>query len=116
MTLDEARERIISGIDYAAYRETDYSLYDSDKDRLFGSAHYNSGRPVYEPSPWAEGDFETKMAMLLCWANILNRADPAFTEAQSLLEGEDSILGRVIRSARNRKPADIAPGTKFSGR
>jgi hypothetical protein len=31
VTLDEAREEIISGIDYAAYRET------ADKNRLFGS-------------------------------------------------------------------------------
>ena len=102
MTLDEARERIISGIDYAAYRETDYSLYDSDKDRLFGSAHYDSGRPVYEPSPWAEGDFETKMAMLLCWANVLNRADPAFTEAKRLLEGEESLLEAIAQPSVRR--------------
>jgi len=116
MTLDEARERIISGVDYAAYRETDYSLYDSDKNRLFGSEHYNSGRPVYEPSPWAEGNFVEKMAMLLGWANVLNRSVPAFTEAQKLLEGEDSVLGCVIRSAKNRRSTDIAPGTKFSRR
>ena len=31
MTLDEAREEIISGIDYAASRETDSSLHDSDE-------------------------------------------------------------------------------------
>lgn len=55
MTLDEAREEIISGIDYAAYRETDSSLHDAEKNRLFGSEHYKSGRPVYKTSPWAEG-------------------------------------------------------------
>ena len=44
MTLDEARERIVSGIDCAAYHETDCSLYDANKNRLFGSEHYNSGR------------------------------------------------------------------------
>jgi hypothetical protein len=114
MTPDEARQMIIDGINYAAYHETDYSLYDSDKNHLFGSEHYNSGRPVCEPSPWGEGNFEEKMAMLLVWANVLNRCLPAFTEAQSLLEGEDSVLGRVIRSAKNRKTTDIAPGTKFS--
>jgi hypothetical protein len=112
MTL-EARQFVIEGINYAAYRETDCSLHDSDKNRLFGSAHYNSGRPVYEPSPWAEGDFEEKMAMLLVWANVLNRSVPEFTEAQRLLEAEDSVVGRVIRSAKNRKPTDMAPGTKF---
>src|SRR5215472_2279061 len=116
MTLDAAREEIISGIDYAAYHETDFSLHDSDKNRLFGSEHYNSGRPVYESSPWAEGNFVEKMAMLLGWANVLNRSVPAFTEAQKLLEGEDSMLGRVIRSAKNRTPAEIVPGTKFSRR
>src|ERR1700719_1490585 len=106
MTPDEA-------LHYAAYHETDFSLYDSDKNRLFGCEHYKSDRPVYEPSPWVEGDFEEKMAMLLVWANVLNRSVPAFTEAQRLLEGEDSVVGRVIRSAKNRKSTDIAPGTKF---
>jgi hypothetical protein len=109
MTLDEARQLVIDGINYAAYHETDFSLYDSDKNRLFGSEHYESGRPVHEPSPWAEGDFEEKMAMLLVWANVLNRSVPAFTEAQKLLEGEDSVIGRIIRSAKNRKAGDIAP-------
>ena len=52
--------------------------------------------------------------MLLVWANVLNSSVPAFTEAQRLLEGEDSIVGRVIRSAKTRKPTDIATGTKFS--
>jgi hypothetical protein len=113
MTPDEARQLVIDGINYAAYHETDFSLHDSDKIRLFGSEHYKSGRPVYEPSPWAEGDFEEKMAMLLVWANGLNRSVTAFAEAQKLLEGEDSVLGRIIRAAKNRKPTAIAPGTKF---
>jgi hypothetical protein len=113
MKLDEARQLVIDSINYAAYHESDFSLHHSDKNRLFGSEHYKSGRPVYEPSPWAEGDFEEKMAMLLVWANALNRSVPAFTEAQRLLEGEDSVVGRVVRSAKNRKPTDIVPGTKF---
>jgi hypothetical protein len=49
------------------------------------------------------------MAMLPVWPNVLNRSVPAFTEAQIVLEGEDSVVGRVIRSAKNRKTADIAP-------
>lgn len=114
MTPDEARKLVIDGINYAAYHETDFSLHDSDKNRLFGSDYYESGRPVYEPSPWAEDDFEEKMAMLLVWANGLNRSIPTFTEAQKLLEGEDSIVGRVIRAAKNRKSTAIAPGTKIS--
>jgi len=51
MTPDEAREMIVEGINYAAYRETDSSLYDSDKNRLLGSEHYNSGRQIGKPSP-----------------------------------------------------------------
>jgi hypothetical protein len=114
MKPDEARRLIIEGINYAAYRETDFSLHDSDKNRLFGSEHFKSNRPIYEPCRWAEGDFEGKMAMLLVWANASNVSVPAFTEAQKLLEGEDSAVGRVIRLAKNRKATDIVPGTKFS--
>ena len=43
MTAEEARQIVVEGINYAAYKETDSSLYDSDKNRLFGSDHYNSG-------------------------------------------------------------------------
>lgn len=107
MTADKARQIVISGIDYAAYRETNSSLYDSDKNRLFGSEHYNSRRPVYKPSPWPEGDFEEKMAMLLRWANELNRSVRAFAEAQSLLEGEDSVIGRVIRRAKQGETSTV---------
>jgi len=113
MTPNEARHLVIEGINYAAYHETDFSLHDSDKNRLFGPEHYESGRPVHEPSPWAEGDFEEKMAMLLVWANVLNRSVRALTEAQKLLEGEDSVVGRIVRRAKNRKATDIALGTRF---
>jgi len=99
MTLDEAREEVISRIDYAAYKETDSSLHDTDKNHLFDSEHYKSGRPVYKPSPWQMGDFEDKMATVLRMANALNRSVPAFREAQRLLENEESVLGRVVRRA-----------------
>jgi hypothetical protein len=99
MTPDEARELIVKGINYAAYHETDTSLHDSDKNRLFGSEHYKSGRVVVVASPWAEGDFEEKMSKLLQWARQLNRSVPAFQEAQRLLEDEESVLGRIIRRA-----------------
>lgn len=102
MTLEEARLLIVEGINYAAYKETDSSLYDSDKNRLFGSEHYNSGRHIVKPSPWAEGDFEEKMAMLLRWANTLSHSDPAFAQAQSLLEDEESLIGRIIRRTKAR--------------
>jgi hypothetical protein len=102
MTLDEARETVIDGINYAAYKETDSSLHDAEKNRLFGSDHYKSGRPIVKPSPWAEGDFEEKMAALLGIANSLNRSLPSFAEAQHLLENEESVIGRVIRRARHQ--------------
>lgn len=104
MTPNEARQLIIEGLNYAAYRETDSSLYDSDKNRLFGSEFYNSGRPVTQISPWSQGNFEEKMATLLRWAKALNRSTPAFAEAESLLQNEDSVLGRVIR--RNQSCAE----------
>jgi len=103
MTLEEARLLIVEGINYAAYKETDSSLYDSDKNRLLGSEHYKSGRHIVKPSPWAEGDFEERMAMLLRWAATLNRSDPAFAQALNLLEGEDSLIGRVIRRTKARE-------------
>ena len=107
MTLEEARLIVVEGINYAAYKETDSSLHDSDKNRLLGYDHYQSGRIVVKPSPWAEGDFEEKMATLLRWANTLNRSVPAFTEAQQILEGEDSVIGRVIRCAKRTAEANM---------
>jgi hypothetical protein len=86
MTRDEACELIIDGMNYAAYRETDSSLFDSDKNCLFGSEHYQSGRHIARPSPWPDGDFEGKMATLLRWANSLNHGKQAFQDAQKLLE------------------------------
>lgn len=102
MTPDEARELLIEGINYAAYRETDSSLHDTDKNRLFGSERYKSGRIVAQPSAWANGKFEEHMAKLLRWANELNRSVPAFGEAQRLLENEDSTIGSIIRPSRRR--------------
>jgi hypothetical protein len=107
MTPDEARRLIIEGINRAAYHETD-SLHDADKNRLFGSKHYKSGRLIVRPGPWAEGDFEEKMSTLLRWANILNRSVPAFKEAQTLLEDENSVIGHVIR--RSKRPEWLSCG------
>jgi len=100
MTPDEARHLVIEGINYAAYRKTDSSLHDSDKNRLFGSERYKSDRTAYQRSPRVEGDFEEQMAVLLTQANVLNCSVPAFAEAQRLLENEESVLGRMIRRAR----------------
>ena len=112
MTAEEARTVIIEGINYAAYKETDSSLHDSDKNRLLGFDYYNSGREVAKPSPWTEGDFEGKMAMLLFWANVLNRSNPAFGEAQALLENEESVLGRLIRRAKTIEQLSSEPHAK----
>ncbi len=103
MTLEEARLLIVEGINYAAYKETDSSLHDSDKNRLLDYEHYKSGRHISKPSPWSEGDFEEKMAALLRWANTLNRSDPAFAQALNLLESEDSLIGRVIQRSKSRQ-------------
>jgi hypothetical protein len=100
MTADEARELLVEGINYAAYRETESSLHDSDKNRLFGSEHYESGRVIVTSSPWAEGDFEEKMTILLRRACELNRSVPAFAEAQRLLQNESSLIGSIVRRAQ----------------
>lgn len=100
MTADEARHLVIEGIGYAAYKETASALYDSDKNNLFEAEHYSSGCLAERTSPWEKRDFEEKMATLLNWANELNRSVAAFGEAQAILAGEDSTLGRVIRAAR----------------
>jgi hypothetical protein len=89
----------VSHLSYAAYKETDFPLHDADKNRLLGSEHYKSSGPVYKPSPWAQENFEDKMATLLRMANALNRSVPAFREAQQLLKNEESVLGRVVRRA-----------------
>lgn len=102
MTRDEARKLIVDGINYAAYKETDSSLHELDKNRLFGSEHYKSGRDVVKPSPWSEGDFEEKMTTLLRWANVLNRSDPVFADAQRLLQDDDSVIGRIIRRVKGQ--------------
>jgi hypothetical protein len=114
MTLDEAREVVISGMHFAAYKETQFGLYESDMNRLFGAEHYNSGRFIDRPSPWAEGDFENKMATLLAWATELTRSQPSFAEAKKMLRNEDSLLGRVIRktSSLQWKPLTYAELTK----
>ena len=112
MNTEEARQLIVDGVNYAAYKETDSSLHDSDKNRLFGCDYYKSGRAVVKQSPWVDGDFEEQMAMLLHWANALNHSDPAFAQAQSLLEDEDSVIGRVIRRSKLNGLPPLEPQEK----
>jgi hypothetical protein len=100
MTDSEAKELLISGMDYAAYRETGYSLWDSDKNKLFGEEHYVSGRPVFQESVWGEGEeFEKKMAELLRWAIQLGRSKNNYDVAIRLLLSGDHYLNRIIRRA-----------------
>lgn len=104
MTKSEAKELVIEGINYAAYRETDSSLFDSDKNRLYGEDHYHSGRMIVRPSPWAGDDFEQKMTALLGWAKRLTSGQPEFAAALTLLRDDDSVLGRVIRQMERQRP------------
>jgi hypothetical protein len=85
--------------------ELRYSLWLFDNHRFRRRPSRNThvvscGSELLKPTPWAEGDFEGKMEMLLHWANALNRSDPAFAQAQSLLEAEQSLIGRVIRRTK----------------
>ena len=52
MTITEAKELLIDGMNYAAYKETEHSLWLTDKDRLFGEPHYHDDRRVFSPSVW----------------------------------------------------------------
>ena len=100
MTVDEAKELLIDGMNYAAYRETDHSLWDSDKNKLFGAEHYQSGRPVFAPSVWGDGEtFEAKMTDLLRWAVQLGSTKGSYQEATKLLLAGDHYLNRIIRRA-----------------
>jgi hypothetical protein len=106
MTVTEAKELLISGMNYAAYREADSSLFVSDRNRLFGADHYKlepNTVPNDKPSPWGEGElFETKMAQLLEWAlKIGNEADK-YGQAIRLLSLGDHYLNRIIARVKQK--------------
>lgn len=96
VTVTEAKETLISAMDYMAYREVGTSLYDSDKNRLFGSEHYNSGRPVYSQSPWEGEEFEQKMAELLGWAMHIPASRAKYEIAIRTVLGTDVVLNKII--------------------
>src|SRR5262249_22917988 len=101
MTDTEAKELLISGMDYAAIRETDHSLWDSDKNKLFGEEHYVSGRPVFQSSVWGEGEqFEEKMAELLRWAVQLGTSKGSYDVAIRVLWSGNHYLNCIIKRAR----------------
>ena len=99
MTDLEAKESLISLIDYAAYKETPHSLWPSDKNTLFGSAHYPEDRPVYSPSVWGKGDeFERRMAELLSLGTRLGSKGDWRVAIRTLASGEH-YLNRIIERA-----------------
>jgi|SRR6266516_1361691 len=100
MTTDEARELIIDGINYAAYRETDSSLHDSDKNRLFGSEHYKSDRP--SPS-LVHGQKATSKRRWLCYSAGPTRLTVPFLRFRmhkAFSNARIRFLGHVIRRAK----------------
>ena len=99
MTDEEAKELLIDGMDYAAYKETDHSLWPSDKNKLFGEPHYTE-KPYDGPSTWGtSAEFERKMAELLKWAVQLGTAKGDYSLAiRHLLSGQhyiNTIIGRA---------------------
>ena len=101
VTIEEAKELLIGGMNYAAYKETNYSLYASDKNKLFEAEHYSDGdRPIVAPSPWGEGEeFESKMAQLLSWAIQLGSTKGDYKEALRTLRNGKHFLNRIIERA-----------------
>lgn len=100
MTIDEAKEFLIETMNYMAYRETNHSLWDSDKNKLFGSDHYKSDRPVFERSVWGEGEeFEKNMTDLFRWAFLLAPPSSRCEEAIRTLKPGEHYLNRIIRRA-----------------
>jgi hypothetical protein len=100
LTVDEAKELLIDGMNYAAYKETDHSLWDSDKNKLFGAEHYQSSRPAFAPSVWGDGEmFEKKMTDLLRLAVQFGSTNGSCQEAITLLLAGDHYLNRIIRRA-----------------
>ena len=99
MTTVEAKELLIDGMNYIAYRETEHSLWPSDMNNLFGEEHYPP-RPVFSESVWGKSDeFENKMAELLRWAVQTGTTKGNHQQALAMLRDSDELLGRVIRKA-----------------
>jgi len=105
VTETEAKELIISQMNYIAYREFDHSLFPSDRDRLFGAEHYQLEPHTFlpdTPSLWAPGqDLEAKMPELLTFAVISSEEGQKnrFRIALDLVRLEDGYLNQVIQSA-----------------
>jgi len=99
----QAKELIIDGMNYAAYKETDRSLFVEDKNRLFGAEHFALEPHAFDdgrPSPWGTGEqFESRMADLLRWAVALGSSQGDYQEAFAVLKRGDHYLNRIISKA-----------------
>jgi len=90
-------------MNYAAYRETNSSLHDSDKNRLSGSEHYLSARPVGNPSLGAEGHLDKNDGD----ATRLSSGTQSFASALALPQSDESVLGRIVRRAKRQAAANV---------
>jgi hypothetical protein len=95
----EAKELLIGGMNYAAYHETDHSLWPADKNTLFGEPHYEVG-PRDGQSVWGTGEvFESKMADVLRWAIHLGTTSGDYSEAIHQLMSGEHYINRIIKRA-----------------
>jgi hypothetical protein len=103
LTEIEAKELIINGMNYAAYREVGTSLFVEDKNRLFGAEHFTLEPHTYsegKPSPWGTGqDFEEKMAELMRYAVRLGSSKGNYEDAIALLKSGNHYLNQIIQKA-----------------
>jgi hypothetical protein len=102
MTETEAKELIISQMNYLAYKEFGPSLFVSDRNRLFGSDHYqleSNTVPSDTVSPWGPGqELEVKMPDLLRLA-WLTSDKSIFRIAIDLVKRGDGVLAELIQAA-----------------
>lgn len=109
MTLEQAKEVVIDRMNAIAYQEYDFSLFPSDRDRLFGTQHYQLEPHTYlpdYPSRWAPGqDLEPKLPELLAyaWSRAESSLDQHFLEALYVVRLSDGFLSDLIaQSERTR--------------
>ena len=105
MTEREAREIIISRMNYMAYSEYGCSLYASDKNRLYGAEHYQlepNSVPNEESSAWAPGGRLEPMLpdlVLAAWISAPSEEKRTFEIAMSVVQLNRDSLGGIVRRA-----------------
>ena len=110
MTLDEAREQLISGIDHTAYRETDSSLHNSDKNRLFGSEHYKSGRPVYNLVRGPKGILKIRWLPFCAWQITCTVLFQRLKKHSDFLKKKNQSWAELSDERTAMKPDGSIPG------